>query len=247
MTDKINLEIDESFINKFFEITGTKAPVTDKVDLNTLKNQLQIIAQEFSNIKDENKKLKSSTQEQVYNNEQNVINSNESNNNAHQLAVPMNYNQPTLKFIEPNEIKREKYQYYDDNGQPVKGKMLVIDDLGVITYQLSVILKRAGYLPVASKEIYDAVDKYKRSPFDFVIMDLFIPTEREGLILLDELKKIAAARKETPLIAIMSASSKKEHKQECQKRGAAFYIEKVDDWQKELFNIILQYDNQASS
>ena len=72
-------------------------------------------------------------------------------------------------------------------------------------------------------------------------MDLFIPTEREGFILLEELKKISISRKENPVIAIMSASTRKEYKQECQKKGAAFYVEKLDDWQKELFGLLLQY------
>ena len=72
-------------------------------------------------------------------------------------------------------------------------------------------------------------------------MDLFIPTEREGFILLEELKKISTSRKETSIFAIMSASTRKEHKQNCERRGAAFYVEKVGDWQKELFNMLLQY------
>ena len=107
---------------------------------------------------------------------------------------------------------------------------------------MSIIFKRAGYLPITSKEIYDAIEKYKRSSFDFVIMDLFIPTEREGFIMLEELNKIAASRSEVPMIAIMSASTRKDYKQMCQKKGAAFYVEKLDDWQKELFGLLLQYN-----
>ena len=72
-------------------------------------------------------------------------------------------------------------------------------------------------------------------------MDLFIPTEREGFILLEELKKIATSRNDSTVIGVMSASSRKDHKQICQKHGAAFYIEKVDDWQRELFKLIMQY------
>ena len=166
---------------------------------------------------------------------------NESSTSQEDMEAPTNYNLPTLQFIDPSTITREKKQYYDDNGHPVKGKVLIIDDLGTITYQLSVIFKRAGYLPITSREIYDAVDKFKRSTYDYVVMDLFIPTEREGFILLEELKKISTSRKETSIIAIMSASTRKEHKQNCERRGAAFYVEKVGDWQKELFNMLLQY------
>lgn len=68
-------------------------------------------------------------------------------------------------------------------------------------------------------------------------MDLFIPTEREGFILLEELKKIALSKQKPAKIGVMSASSKKEYKQLCKVKGAEFYIEKVDTWQKELLNV----------
>ena len=39
----------------------------------------------------------------------------------------------------------------------------------------------------------------------------------------------------------MSASPKKEHKIECEKRGAAFYVEKVEDWQKSINELVNSY------
>ncbi|MBR1942841.1 response regulator [bacterium] len=274
MSDKINIEIDESLISKLFEMTDSLAPSLKDVNLTVLKKQVYDIGLMVKALQSENEELKSDGKKKKHKRENDDSNSSASssgssssytpgNNNSNkevdladfagnvsnvqrasemaQLGIPMNYAQSTLQFIDPSAIKRDKKQYYDDNGHPVKGKVLIIDDLGIITYQLSVIFKRAGYLPITSKEIYDAVDKYKRSSFDYIIMDLFIPTEREGFILLEELKKIATSRKEDPVIAIMSASTRKDHKQECQKKGAAFYVEKLDDWQKELFGLLLQY------
>lgn len=119
-----------------------------------------------------------------------------------------------------------------------KKNILIIDDLGVITYQLSVLFKQYNYEVTTSKEIYDAIEKFKKQGFDLVLMDLFIPTEREGFILLEELKKVAATKQKPTKIGVMSASPKKEHKQMCKMKGAEFYIEKIDDWQKELFGVI---------
>lgn len=270
MLDKINIDLDESFIKKLFELTDAVPPAINEIDLIVIKKQLHEVGVMLNGLKEENEQLKSAKQNKktqtientqkndtpVSNEQQqeiitsskinlsdyagNVSNVQKASEMA-QLGIPLNYNQPTLQFIEPSSVKLNKKQYYDDNGHPVKGKILIIDDLGIITYQLSFILKKAGYLPITSKEIYDAVDKYKRSSFDYVIMDLFIPTEREGFILLEELKKIAEGRNEIPIIAVMSASTRKDHKQECQKKGAAFYVEKQDDWQKELFGLLLQY------
>lgn len=127
---------------------------------------------------------------------------------------------------------------FEDEFNLPKKNILVIDDLGVITYQLSVLFKQLNFEVVTSKEIYDAIEKFKKQTFDLVVMDLFIPTEREGFILLEELKKIASNKQVSVRIGIMSASAKKEHKQMCKMKGAEFYVEKVDDWQKELFRVI---------
>lgn len=112
--------------------------------------------------------------------------------------------------------------------------VLIVDDLGVITYQLGVMFRNLGYDVVIAKEIYDAITKYKKQKFKLVIMDLFIPTDREGFILLDELVKLSKMNELNTIIGVMTASSKKEHRQLCMKKGADFYIEKVEDWQNQL-------------
>ena len=56
--------------------------------------------------------------------------------------------------------------------------VLIVDDLGVITYQLGVMFRNLGYDVTIAKEIYDAITKYKKHPFKLVIMDLFIPPTR---------------------------------------------------------------------
>lgn len=228
MAENINIELDEEFLKSLYDLNNTTTPELNTINLEALKKQVSDVQKYIQkNFKDGN-----------------IEGTKEVNSNVEDSTeddAPTNYNLPTLQFIEPSSITRDRKQYYDDNGHPVKGKVLIIDDLGTITYQLSTIFKRAGYLPITSKEIYDAVDKFKRSTYDYVVMDLFIPTEREGFILLEELKKISAARKETAIFAIMSASTRKEHKQNCERRGAAFYVEKVGDWQRELYNMLTQY------
>lgn len=72
--------------------------------------------------------------------------------------------------------------------------------------------------------------------FKLVIMDLFIPTDREGFLLLDELVKLSKMNDCQTVIGVMTASSKREHRQLCMKKGADFYIEKVEDWQQELID-----------
>ena len=112
--------------------------------------------------------------------------------------------------------------------------VLIIDDLGVITYQLGVMFRNLGYDVAVAKEIYDAINKFKKRAYKMVIMDLFIPTDREGFILLDELVKISKMNELNTIVGVMTASAKREHRQLCMKKGADFYIEKVEDWQAQL-------------
>ena len=134
-----------------------------------------------------------------------------------------------------NSTKTKRTDIYSDEDiEENKDAVLIVDDLGVITYQLGVMFRNLGYDVVIAKEIYDAINKFKKREYKMVVMDLFIPTDREGILLLDELVKLSKMADSSTIIGVMTASSKKEHRQMCLKKGADFYIEKVDDWQNEL-------------
>ena len=75
-------------------------------------------------------------------------------------------------------------------------------------------------------------------------MDLFIPTEREGFILLTELKKLASMSGNKIVIGVITASPRKEIEQQCRARGADFFLEKNNDWQCQLLKIIEGYINE---
>ena len=72
-------------------------------------------------------------------------------------------------------------------------------------------------------------------------MDLFIPTEREGFILLTELRKLAQASDIKTVIGVITASPRKEIEQQCKLRGADFFLEKNNEWQANLLNIMNGY------
>ncbi|MEI3255129.1 MAG: response regulator [Candidatus Gastranaerophilaceae bacterium] len=138
----------------------------------------------------------------------------------------------------PKARKSDNIQAADEMQEEIANEkaVLIVDDLGVITYQLGVMFRNLGYDVTIAKEIYDAITKYKKQMFKLVIMDLFIPTDREGFLLLDELVKLSKMNDCQTVIGVMTASSKREHRQLCMKKGADFYIEKVEDWQQELID-----------
>jgi len=212
MADKINIDLDEAFLKKFFGLTDKEFTGNQEITLSILRRQLDEVEAILNEIKTQG----------------DTKGKNVSSGTSHSEILP---DEPVVDSSGSDDE--------DEFNLPQKN-ILIIDDLGVITYQLSVIFKQSGFEVVTSKEIYDAIEKFKKQNFDLVIMDLFIPTEREGLILLEELKKVAASRRKPTKIGVMSASPKKEHKQLCKMKGAEFYIEKVDEWQKELFKAITE-------
>lgn len=209
MVDKLNIELDEAFLKKFFALTDKIIPEGQEITLSMLRRQLDDIDNTIEDAK-----------------------------SAAANASKTSYTPPSKPTQAPGIGSFDDDTYNDDGFNLPKKNILIIDDLGVITYQLSVLFKHNNYEVTTSKEIYDAIDKFKKQSFELVIMDLFIPTEREGFILLEELKKISTTKQKPTKIGVMSASAKKEHKQLCKMKGAEFYIEKIDDWQKDLFGVI---------
>ncbi len=154
------------------------------------------------------------------------------------LDIKRKMGQPQVD-VEEKEVEQKSKVYNTkvdvaDIEESNKTAVLIVDDLGVITYQLGVMFRNLGYDVTVAKEIYDAINKFKKRQYKMVVMDLFIPTDREGFLLLDELVKLSKMAENSTIIGVMTASSKKEHRQMCMKKGADFYIEKVDDWQNEL-------------
>lgn len=113
--------------------------------------------------------------------------------------------------------------------------------MGVITYQLKVLLSQFDYDIDCSQEIYDAVNKFKKRKYQYLVMDLFIQNEIEGFILLAELKKMAASAGVNTIVGVITASPRKEIEAQCKARGADFFLEKNSDWQNALFGIMKSY------
>ena len=139
---------------------------------------------------------------------------------SHDLPTSIENNESTEDVVRPKTV-------------------LIVDDLGIITYQLEMLFKKMGYHVLVSHEINDAIDKFKKQDFGYAIIDLFIPTEREGFILLDELKKLALLCKLNTRLIIMTASSKPEYQTKCLNRGADYYVEKSAGWQKKVIEACL--------
>lgn len=146
------------------------------------------------------------------------------------------------KKIAKKDAEHNSSDNNNEDEEESKGPaILVVDDLGVITYQLKVLLSRFNLDVDCSQEIYDAVNKFKKRKYMYVVMDLFIPTEREGFILLTELRKLALSYNIKTIIGVITASPRKEIEQQCKARGADFFLEKNNEWQDTLLTKMGEY------
>ncbi len=191
----VNLDLDEDFLKRFFDLTGDKLPET--ITLVSLKKQILNIKERFRTILADT-------------------------SGASAVQDNNDYVEEKLKISRTNNV-------------------LLVDNLGVITYQVQMIMERLGFQITAIKDVYGALSLFEDKDFDFVLMDLLIPTEREGFILLAELQNIARRKGANPVIGVMSVAGKKELKNESLERGADFYIEKSYNWQQRLTDIVKDY------
>ena len=190
----VNLDLDEDFLKRFFDLTGDKVPET--ITIVSLKKQVLNIRERFRTI------LADSS-------------GGSSQDNEEQEEQP-------LSMSRGNNV-------------------LLVDNLGVVTYQVQMIMSKLGFQITTTKDVYGALSLFEDKDFDFVIMDLLIPTEREGFILLGELQRIAKRKGTKLVIGVMSVAGKKELKNKALEKGADFYLEKSHNWQQKLTEIVKDY------
>lgn len=116
--------------------------------------------------------------------------------------------------------------------------ILVIDDIGVVTYQLKVLLQNLGYNVKVAKDIFNGINSFIHSTFAYVVMDLFVSTEQEGYTLLNETKKIITQNNLSTKIIVITASSRAENRVRCINGGADYFIKKDVGWQDKLIALI---------
>lgn len=125
--------------------------------------------------------------------------------------------------------------YMDKSGNK---NILIIDDTNSITVQMDILLSKIGYNVTICHDVISALDAFDNNHFAFITADLLIPTEQDGYELLKSLKnKIKSDNIDTRII-VLSARSKSEQENICKRLGADYYIEKDENWQTELTNII---------
>ena len=149
-----------------------------------------------------------------------------------------------IKSLEATKFEPEENYSTPSRNSDVGGtkNILVIDDIGVVTYQLKIMLRNLGYNVQIAKDIFSGINTFVRSNYDFVIMDLFVSTEQEGYTLLNETKKIITKNNLATKIIVITASSKSENKIKCMNGGADAFLKKDAGWQDKLIEMVENFD-----
>jgi len=105
-------------------------------------------------------------------------------------------------------------------------RILIVDDEETITFSLyqSFIISKEPYEVVTAESAEEALQKFKEKPFYLVITDIFLP----GMSGFDLIREIKKKNQETKFI-VMTAYGSDEKKEEAQREGAKYYIEKPFD------------------
>ena len=135
-------------------------------------------------------------------------------------------------------IKTAINPHDDTPFSPSTNNILVIDDIGVVTYQLKILLKNLGYNVQIAKDIFTGLNTFVKTSYAYVIMDLFVSTEQEGYTLLHETKKIITKNNLDTKIIVITASNKAENKVKCINGGADYFLKKDSGWQDKLVELI---------
>lgn len=138
-----------------------------------------------------------------------------------------------FKIKQPQESISEENHF-----KASSNNILVIDDIGVVTYQLKIMLRNLGYNVQVAKDIFSGLNTFIKSNYAFVVMDLFVSTEQEGLTLLNETKKIITKNNLDTKIIVITASNKAENRVKCLNGGADIFLKKDAGWQDKLIELI---------
>lgn len=117
--------------------------------------------------------------------------------------------------------------------------ILVVDDLGLVVYQLSLLLTKSGYEVMLARSAPEAFSVFEeRGPFDYVLMDLFMPNKEDGIELLIKIKKLISEQGNNTKVVVMSATKDLKAIEEVINHGADSFLEKSQNWKSDLIETL---------
>jgi DNA-binding response OmpR family regulator len=112
-----------------------------------------------------------------------------------------------------------------DPSEVLAGKVLIVDDQAANVLLLERILRRAGYVSVAStQDPHQVVELHQRNRYDLILLDLQMPG-RNGFQVLKSLREVEAA----DYLSVLVMTAHPGNKDEALQSGARDFIAKPFD------------------
>ena len=103
---------------------------------------------------------------------------------------------------------------------------------------MDILLSKIGCTVTIMHDAESGLKAFDSGSFDFVTVDLLMPNEQDGYELLKNLKNRIKSGNINTEIVVVSARPRSEQENICKGLGADYYIEKNENWQDELTNIV---------
>lgn len=117
------------------------------------------------------------------------------------------------------------------NGPVAHKNVLIAGQLGIVIHQLRQAISKLGGEVTIAKDVEEAISRYQKQDYSLVIIDLFMPSEREGLIVMEEIKRISVVCHIDTQIMVLGPPSKDNNMRElCKSKGASVFLEKAEKW-----------------
>ena len=120
-----------------------------------------------------------------------------------------------------------------------KFNVLIIDDLELSIYQFTKALKKIGVTPVVARNKEEALAEIKKTKFDYIITDLYLPDFRDGMSVVDEVSKLKTLGEQNCKIVVISSTNNQAIIDSCLEK-ADKYITKNEKWHEEILKYIAQ-------
>lgn len=116
--------------------------------------------------------------------------------------------------------------------------LLIIDDLEISIYQLTLLLTKFGYNVTIARTANEANHLYKIRKYEYVLLDLYMPDYTDGLELLTNFTAMEKTKTDHTQIVVISGTDDKKLIKECFSSGANEFIEKKQKWHNDILRYI---------
>ena len=124
--------------------------------------------------------------------------------------------------------------------------VLIVDDLELTIFQFTKALQKIGVTPVVARNKEEALAEIKKTKFDYVITDLFLPEFKDGKGIIDEITKLNSIGEQKCRIIAISSTNNKEIIDECTEKVDKF-VTKSEKWHEEILRYIAQNINKEDT